>query len=493
MAENNEKMPQKEHKEQEKELGNQVVEQKEQQKQNISNELLYIDPKKIEPHEINTQLYGREDIDEALLESIRTQGQLEPIVLDQDNNIISGHRRWKVLLKLKEEEDFKKEEGQEYKEIEAVYFQKYYNRELDEDKEAVVEFNRQRKKNPLQIYNEVEILEKIYSERAEKAKLKNLKNVDVPDLELREEPGRTVIKEAKATGLSTGTLGSLKYIGKKFREKDDNAEYVMNEMKQEHISIDAAYKLLKLMEAANDPKAKGPRASEIEKNFASKAQELVKKIKSGNATPNKAEKDFELYKEKYSDITKITKSPKIQVVPPEIQVIPPEIQVIPPEIQEVPPKGSFNVFVADPKSVEEAKKRKIPDAMDAALFLWSTTHNLKERLDLMQSWGFNLKAVGIWNTGKTSTYFETVVEFLLLGIKGSLEPAEEYRPKIIFNEGYTHTDKKSELVYDIAEKMFPGQRYLDLYAANKRENWGHPIFNEIKEESKKNSKISTAF
>ena len=169
MTENNEKMPQKEHKEQEKELENQVVEQKEQQKQNVSNELLYIDPKKIKPHEINTQLYGREDIDEALLESIRAQGQLEPIVIDQDNYIISGHRRWKVLLKLKEEEDLKKKEGQEYKEIKAICFQKDYNRDLNEEKEAIVEFNRQRKKNPFQIYNEIEILGKYLCKTSRKS------------------------------------------------------------------------------------------------------------------------------------------------------------------------------------------------------------------------------------------------------------------------------------------------------------------------------------
>jgi N6-adenosine-specific RNA methylase IME4/ParB-like chromosome segregation protein Spo0J len=475
-------------KEQEKELENKVLEQKEQQKQKISNEISYINPKKIKPHEINTQLYGREDIDEALLESIRTQGQLEPIVLDQDNNIISGHRRWKVLLKLKEEEDLKKKKGQEYKEIKAAYFQKYYNRELDEDKEAVVEFNRQRKKNPLQIYNEVEILEKIYAERAEKAKLKNLINVDVPDLELRGEHGRTVKKEAKATGLSTGTLGNLKYIGKKYREKDDNAEYVMDEMKQEHLSIDAAYKLLKLMEAANDPQAKGPRASETEKNFALKAQELVKKIKSGNATPNKAEKDFELFKKKYSDTTtKVTGSPKIQVAPSEIQEVPPKIQVI-------PPKGNFNVFVADPKSVEEAKKRRIPDAMDAALFLWATTYNLKERMDLMQSWGFSLKSIGIWNTEiKTGSFFEGIIEFLLLGVKGNLEPADDYRPNVIFKTGHKDNENKSEPVYEIAEKMFPGQHYADLFDPVNRENWGQPTFEEVRENSKENSKITTAF
>jgi len=40
-------------------------------------------------------------------------------------------------------------------------------------------------------------------------------DADVPDLERREKHNRTTLKEAKATGLSIGTLGNLMYIGKK--------------------------------------------------------------------------------------------------------------------------------------------------------------------------------------------------------------------------------------------------------------------------------------
>ncbi|MHB8103374.1 MAG: hypothetical protein ACYDEF_14680 [Methanosarcina sp.] len=40
-------------------------------------------------------------------------------------------------------------------------------------------------------------------------------DADVPDLERREKHNRKALKEAKATGLSTGILGNLMYIGKK--------------------------------------------------------------------------------------------------------------------------------------------------------------------------------------------------------------------------------------------------------------------------------------
>jgi hypothetical protein len=40
-------------------------------------------------------------------------------------------------------------------------------------------------------------------------------DADVPDLERREKHNLTALKGEKAIGLSTGTLGNLKYIGKK--------------------------------------------------------------------------------------------------------------------------------------------------------------------------------------------------------------------------------------------------------------------------------------
>ena len=39
-------------------------------------------------------------------------------------------------------------------------------------------------------------------------------DADFPDLKRREKQNLTALKGAKATGLSTGTLGNLKYIGK---------------------------------------------------------------------------------------------------------------------------------------------------------------------------------------------------------------------------------------------------------------------------------------
>lgn len=378
------------------------------------------------------------------------------------------------MLKLKDEEDFERKKGKPHKEIVATCLKKDYD-DLLEEKEAIVEFNRQRKKNPLQLYREIELLEDVYSEYAKLRKYQNLPNADVPDLEHLGEPGRTIQKEARVVGLSEGTVGYLKYIGKKIKEKNNlDADYVMNEMVNDRLSIDAGYKLLKLMEAAKDPNARGPRAQQKDKEIAAKAQILVDKIKKGTLTPNKAEKDFGNYKKNQdSNVDNATVSSRIEAVLPE---------------------GTFNVFVLDPKIVEEVENTIIPNAKDAAMFLWATTNNLKERLELMESWSFSLKSIGIWNTEKKSSeYFDGLVEFLLLGTKGNLKPAEGYRPNVILKEGYKDKENKSDIVYEIAEKMFPGQRYLDLYVANNRENWGQPTFNRAEKIIKVNSKVSTDF
>ncbi len=63
----------------------------------ITNQIVEIDPKVLHAHEVNVALYGLENVDLTLVDSIRKKGQLEPIVITDDNIIISGHRRWLAL------------------------------------------------------------------------------------------------------------------------------------------------------------------------------------------------------------------------------------------------------------------------------------------------------------------------------------------------------------------------------------------------------------
>lgn len=108
------------------------------------------DPKELKANPLNFSIYGEEKVDYQLVESIKSKGLLEPLVIKDDNTLISGHRRWLAL----------KELG-----IKANCRIITFDNELDEQ-ETLIEFNKQREKTPSQVYNESNTLQHIYSERA---------------------------------------------------------------------------------------------------------------------------------------------------------------------------------------------------------------------------------------------------------------------------------------------------------------------------------------
>lgn len=109
-------------------------------------------PRDLKPHPLNTQIYGVEVADEDLIDSIKSKGILEPIVIKDDNTILSGHRRWAAS----------KELGIDRVPCRVLTF----DDALDEA-ESLIEFNRQRVKNFTQVMNEGEYLFKIEFSRAE--------------------------------------------------------------------------------------------------------------------------------------------------------------------------------------------------------------------------------------------------------------------------------------------------------------------------------------
>ena len=53
----------------------------------------------IEPHPLNKQIYSLSNI-EDLVSSIKDVGLLQPIIINQNHQIISGHRRYTAIKKL---------------------------------------------------------------------------------------------------------------------------------------------------------------------------------------------------------------------------------------------------------------------------------------------------------------------------------------------------------------------------------------------------------
>jgi len=120
-----------------------------------SGDVTELKPSELESHPKNTEIYGDtetvEDLPETFIESVREKGVLEPLVITDGKQIISGHRRWLAA----------KHAGLGRIPVRKATF----DDELTE-REALVEFNRQREKTPGQVVNEFEEMLAIEQERS---------------------------------------------------------------------------------------------------------------------------------------------------------------------------------------------------------------------------------------------------------------------------------------------------------------------------------------
>lgn len=254
-------------------------------------------PKDLKPNPFNVDIYGTEDVDEELLISIKEKGLLEPIVIKDDGTIISGHRRWLALKKLG---------------IDANCRTITFDNELDE-KECLIEFNRQRKKTATQMMKESDTLEVIVKERArinQISKLKQFNENPTYDAavplnsaerveEVIKEPtkkeaneSRTII--AEKIGMKRDTYTKTKEIWDKAKQGDEVAKETFKKLDAGEITTHAAYSIVKI----------GEKAKEGNK----KAETLLKKVNKGVITPNKAIKELKREEKKEEEIKKIMSS-----------------------------------------------------------------------------------------------------------------------------------------------------------------------------------------
>jgi len=139
-------------------------------------------------HPFSVTIYGDEELNEDFVENISDKGILNPITINSDNRIISGHRRWNAakIVGLAEV---------------PVVIANCEN-ELVE-REAILDFNRQREKTIHQKMREAEELEAIEKEKAkirQTAFLQQGSNFPVEDNLFTTEKGQSRDKVAKRIG-----------------------------------------------------------------------------------------------------------------------------------------------------------------------------------------------------------------------------------------------------------------------------------------------------
>jgi len=166
------------------------------------------------------------------------------------------------------------------------------------------------------------------------------------------------------------------------------------------------------------------------------------------------------------------------------------------------PVGEYNVILADPPwrysggttinreienqyttmSIEDIKNLTIPKTDNSVLLLWSTAPMLNNAFEVMLSWGFTYKTCAVWDKEKMGMgyWFRIQHELILLGICGCFSPPNpENRIRSMFRGNTKKHSKKPEDLYIAIEKMFPGQKYLELFSREKFnekwEVWGNEI------------------
>lgn len=369
------------------------------------------------PHEMNRKIYGSEDIPEAFIESIKQKGILTPLVIKTDNIIISGHRRWRIAKAI----------GLELVPVRTVHFKN----ELEE-REAIIDFNRQREKTFSQKMAEADELKSIEAERARQRRIACLQQYDkkpVVENFPQRKSGKTRDKVAATIGFGSGrNYAKAAKVWNEAKAGNSSAQIKVVQIDRGEISIHKAY---------NDICREEKR---LRLNKELKARPLPK----GKFNVILADPPWEY------EFTK-TKSRAIENHYPTM-------------------------------NLETIKSLNIPSADNSILFLWATAPKLEEALEVMRAWNFKYRTCAVWDKEVIGMgyWFRSQHEHLLVGVKGKFHPpAEDKRISSVFREKRTKHSKKPEFIYNLIESMFPGGKCLELFARQKHsevwEVWGNEV------------------
>jgi ParB-like chromosome segregation protein Spo0J len=162
----------------------------------------YVKTSSLKPHSKNEKIYGNEDVSN-LVALIKECGEIiDSLVINQDNVIISGHRRWSAAQKLN---------------IETLPCEVINTLSEEEELELLIQYNASREKTFEQRIREGMTLEEVYKAKAKKRSLSNLKqnkpdSTDMGELNISEESaengspkGITRDIVAKDAGIPSGT------------------------------------------------------------------------------------------------------------------------------------------------------------------------------------------------------------------------------------------------------------------------------------------------
>jgi N6-adenosine-specific RNA methylase IME4 len=366
--------------------------------------------------EIDNQKVGE------IAESIKQIGLINPVTLDNNNNLLAGLHRLEAYKQLG------------YKTIDYIVCnQEGLYAELVQIDENLIRADLHYTDRAVFLARRKEIYEELYPET--KAISKGGKFKGNRYKKVVKETVSFTKNTARKTGLTDRTIRHDIQIAEAFNPTD------LEILKDKDISKKDALKTARLEEQ--------------------KKGKVVKLYESGEA------KNF------HEAIRIISKQDKISVPLPDDKF----------DLVLADPPWEYDFAETENRAIEnhyptmklkEIKSLKVPISDNAVLFLWATAPKLLEALEVMKSWNFVYKTNAVWDKEIIGSgyWFRGQHELLLVGVRGNYSPPfPENRFSSVIRSKRTKHSKKPEIVYEILEKMFPDSKKLELFAREKRKGW----------------------
>ncbi len=383
----------------------------------------------LKPHPKNIDIYGIEEIDVVLLDSIKQTGILTPLLVTSDHEILSGHRRWTHAKALG---------------IEKLPCQVFESSDETEKIKLLLSSNIQRKKTESQYQKEADEWESIL-------KAENLQKQ----------------KDSGSLGAEFGSLGGR---GNKRDEETPSANIGVRGYSNDNetrVKLPAQVGYNKGKTTFSKARTVYNAAKEGDET----AKELMKKVDEGTITVNSA---FNQLKQKQQEA-----EPKPELEFPEGKyrclVIDPPWDVKKIIRDERPNQAEFDYKTMSDEDIEQLPIEDLADD-NCHLYLWTTHKKLPIALKLAEKWGFKYQCLMTWvkNVGFTPFSWMYSTEHVLFCKKGSLD-VERKGMRLDFTGKVREHSRKPDEFYKLVLEASPGPR-IELFSREYHdgfEHWGN--------------------
>jgi len=364
-------------------------------------------------HPKNDEIYGdTDDLAETFVESIREKGVLEPLVITENKQVISGHRRLEAA----------REVG-----LETVPVRKSTFESDLAEREALIEFNRQREKSRAQKVNEIDEMKSV--------------------IEIKNGSDRTNSK------------GSERW--------EDRAI--------EKIDSDISASTYRKGKTVKDKAESDDEPEEVQEA----AQEAWEGLQSGDESYNGA---YNKVKEAERDIEEEpeTETPELPDETYRTLVIDPPWPVEKIGREERPDQGKYLDYpTMDIEDIQELPVDELAADDGAHIYLWATHKHLPTAFELLDSWGARFECLLTWDkpTGMAPFSWQYNTEHVLFARFGDGLKMGELGQQVSFEAPVTEHSEKPEVFYERVRNASATPR-LEMFARSSREGfevWGDEV------------------